>query len=465
MVGLRLMEWSDLPFGSEFSPAQIELSWLLETAENSGGNWRAFEEAVYERYFKDDLTTEYNNRKKANNTKLSMGAYGLIVSTQDTRLTPLGKQLLSLPGERALYARFAKHILLHLHGTSLVQAVRDMQAGGEKVTLVALRQALQERGVHFPRGGKHPSVLRLWLEKAGVFAGGVWNVDETRLLEVLGVEVEELEALASFSVPQRAFLQALANVGGEGPYTSNQLEKLAAATFGVTFNEKSLAKDVLYPLQKAGFVTLERGTAPGGRGAKPFAVTPTANFSREVLEPLLQQAERWADKVLRRLIRKPLDEILQELNVRDRHVKGMALEALAFKLMRLLDLNYVATRLRGIDTGGAEVDMVFDSARLVFSRWQVQCKNVRDGVRLDDVAKEVGLTHMLKSNVIVIISTGRIGQDARHYANMIMKESNLAIVMIDRNDVERIKRDPPSILDVFRREANRTMRLKALKDG
>ena len=110
------------------------------------------------------------------------------------------------------------------------------------------------------------------------------------------------------------------------------------------------------------------------------------------------------------------------------------------------------------------MDLIFDSARLVFSRWQVQCKNVAGGVHLDDVAKEVGLTHMLKSNVIVIISTGPIGRDARRYANMVMKESNLAIVMIDRADVERIQHDPPAIVDVFTREAKQAMRLKAIEE-
>ena len=76
------------------------------------------------------------------------------------------------------------------------------------------------------------------------------------------------------------------------------------------------------------------------------------------------------------------------------------LEALAFKIMRLLDMTYVATRLRVNQTGGAEIDLLFESARLVFFRWQIQCKNTAR-VLLDDVAKEVGLTHFLKSNVIV----------------------------------------------------------------
>jgi len=53
---------------------------------------------------------------------------------------------------------------------TLVQCVQDMHAGGEIVDLVKLREWMAERGIHLPRGGKHPSMMRLWLEKAGVFA-------------------------------------------------------------------------------------------------------------------------------------------------------------------------------------------------------------------------------------------------------------------------------------------------------
>ena len=74
----------------------------------------------------------------------------------------------------------------------------------------------------------------------------------------------------------------------------------------------------------------------------------------------------------------------------------------------------------------------------MFSRWQVQCKNVAGGVRLDDVAKEVGLTHTLKSNVIVIVSTGAVGGEARKYANKVMSDSNLCVVMVDRGDIAQV---------------------------
>lgn len=84
---------------------------------------------------------------------------------------------------------------------------------------------------------------------------------------------------------------------------------------------------------------------------------------------------------------------------------------------------------------------------------------------LDDVAKEVGLTHFLKSNVIVIVSTGDIGSDARRYANKVMQDSNLCIVMVDRPDLEAIKTNPASIVDAFKREAHNAMTLKQLDLG
>src|SRR5439155_3024983 len=164
--------------------------------------------------------------------------------------------------------------------------------------------------------------------------------------------------------------------------------------------------------------------------------------------PLLEQLEKQTESDLRRLLRKPLADVLAELKDEDKHKRGLALEALAFKLMRLLDMTYVATRLRGTATGGAEVDLIFESSRLVFSRWQIQCKNT-SRVSLDDIAKEVGLTHFLKSNVIIVVTTGTIGAEARCYANKIMRDSNLAIVMISGADLAMINKNPAAIVYVF----------------
>ena len=454
------MPQSDLPFGSEFSPAQIDLPVLLELAHDHAADWKAFEAAVRDRYFAENKTSDYNKLKLANNTKLSMRAYGLI-GEKDATLTETGQALFGIRADgEGLYESFARHILKNCQGMNLVQCLLDMQAAGEAIDLTKLRHWLGERGINVPRGGKHMSTMRLWLEKAGVFVSG-YRVDQGRLNEILGLNVEEFEVLATFSAEQRAYLKALANIGGGGPHSSNDIEHLAASTYGVSFNEKNLPKQVLYPLQEAQYISLERGTKEAGRGAKPFLVTATDKLSADIITPLIEQLEQQTQADLRPLLRKPLKRIREELNSKNRHIRGLALEALAFKLMRLIDLTYVATRLRGEATGGAEVDLIFESARLVFSRWQIQCKNTAR-VSLDDIAKEVGLTHFLKSNAIVMVSTGRIGDEARRYANKIMADSNLCIVMLDKSDLALIESRPAAIVDVFTREAQHAMDLKRL---
>jgi site-specific DNA-methyltransferase (cytosine-N4-specific) len=335
-----------------------------------------------------------------------------------------------------------------------------MTVAGEGVNLTTLRNGLAARGIHYPPGGKHPSMMRLWLAKAGVFVGVRWQIDEIRLQEVLGTKPADFEALARFTVEQRAFLRALANTGIKTPQPANEVAKLASATYGVRFPEKSLPKLVLHALVKADYITAEKTTT--GRGAKPFLVAPTDKLDAEIIGPLIDQLKGQTDPKLLDLLKKSLESILTEMKSADRYVSGLALEALAFKLMRMLGMTYVATRLRSQATGGAEVDLIFESARLVFSRWQVQCKNT-DRVSLDDVAKEVGLTHFLKSNVVVVVTTGEIGAEARRYANKIMRDSNLAIVMLDGTDLAAINNNPPAIVDVFNREACTAMKLKALE--
>jgi len=454
-----------LPFGSEFSPSQIELRKLLELIETHEGNEKALQGAILAAYFAKHGATGRNAAKAAKNRntlamncRLGLRAYGII--DQSARFTDFGRELFLLRSdEKALYDALARHILLNLHGMALIQCIRDMTTAGEEVNLTSLRAGLAERGIDYPSGGKHPSMMRLWLEKAGVFVGSRWQIDDIRLQEVLGTDPEMYRQLARFTAEQRAFLRALANTGVADAQPANEIARLATATYGVKFPEKSLPKLVLNALAEAGYITATKTTE--GRGAKPFMVAPTPKLVAEIIEPLFDQLKAQTDPKLLDLLRKPLSEILTEMKSEDRYVGGLALEALAFKLMRLLDMDYMATRLRASATGGAEVDLVYQSARLVYSRWQVQCKNTAR-VSLDDLAKEVGLTAFIKSNVIVIVTTGTVGGEARRYANKIMRDSNLAIVMLDGPDLARITINTAQIVDVFNREAQTAMQLKKL---
>lgn len=454
-----MVQKSDLPFGSEFSPSQIELPELLDLAMTHAGDVKALEAAIQARFFSmHGAGNAKNQAKLAMNCRLGMKAYGLI--DEDANPTDFGRRLHSLRNDESkLYEALARHILLNLKGMALVQCIRDMTAAGEVVNLTTLRSGLAERGIHYPSGGKHPSMMRLWLVKAGVFVGERWQVNELRLAAVLGANPDDYGVLSHFTKEQRAFLLALANTGVTDPQPANEIARLAAATYGVKFPEKSLPKLILNALIDAGYITATKTTE--GRGAKPFLVTPTAKLNAEIVVPLLDQLKDQTDPKLLDLLRKPLADILIEIDSADRYIGGLALEALAFKLMRMLDMRFVATRLRAQVTGGAEADIIFESDRLVYSRWQVQCKNTAR-VSLDEVAKEVGLSQLLKSNVLVIISTGDIGAEARRYANKIMADTNLSIVMIDRTDLNEIRSYPTHVVDAFNREARHAMTLKQL---
>jgi site-specific DNA-methyltransferase (cytosine-N4-specific) len=209
-------------------------------------------------------------------------------------------------------------------------------------------------------------------------------------------------------------------------------------------------------------MTVNRHAGTGAHGSAPFQVTLTDKARTELIVPLFDALDRQIGIELRPLLQKSIAEILEDVKSQDQYVKGLALEALAIHLMRLIDLKYVATRLRGAATGGAEVDLIFECARLLFSRWQVHCKN-SDTVSLDEVAKEVGLTFQLKSNVVMVVSTGDFSSDVRQYAQVVMQTSNIDIVLLDSHDLTRIAENPTSIGEILNREAKRAMSIKRLQ--
>ena len=455
------MPEASLPFGSEFSPSQIELPVLLEICLSYSGNKESIESEILKKYFYYHGGGNDNNKKKlAMNCRLGLKAYGII--DENSIITDLGRNLFIIKDdEEKLYAVFAKHILLNLNGMGFVQCIRDMTISLQTINLTTLRQALAERGIHYPSGGKHPSMMRLWLEKAGVFIGSRWQLNNDRINEILGVE-DGMEALRGLTPLQRSFLLTLTNTGVKEPQPANQIAKLAEVTYGVKFPEKSLPKEVLNDLVASEFITAQKTTE--GRGAKPFLVAPTEKAEIEIIAPIIKQLEEQTDPKLTALLIKSIPEILSEIKSTNTYISGLALEALAFKLLRILGMEYLATRLRAESTGGSEVDLLFHSSRLVYSRWQVQCKNTAT-VTLDQVAKEVGLVQITYANVIAVITTGKISDSARTLANRTMKQTNLCVVFVDGEDIDRVSINPVAIVDVFEREARATMQLKKLDLG
>ena len=443
---------SDLPFAGNFSPEEIDLAEVLEFANTTGGNRKALEAAIQQRYYDPKPATPSAQKPKlAYNVALGMEKYGVI--NKDATLTPLGQELYKLrKNSVALHERFAKHILVDLPGAILLETIRDMRSGGEKLDLVNIRRALHDaHNIHTPTANKHISLMRLWLDKAGVTTKA-WYIDETRYKQILGISDNEIAALQDLTHEQRAVLKVLAEIGT--PVNSSKLRQAAEKAYGVVLNEKNFPK-VLNPLAAKGFLSFK---AAGGKSAP---VAPLPRLLNEVTIPLINQYGQGVPSKLRALLRKPLPEIVKELDATSGYVKGLALEALGFKIMRSIGLDYRNTRYRPQAGGRFEVDLLFDSQRLSYARWQVQCKNTA-GVGLDDVAKEVGLVYHLLSSVIVVLTRGKIGGEARRYAVDVMQKTALAIILIDGEDVKKIIADPLAIYGVLDREAAFAMSVKPL---
>jgi site-specific DNA-methyltransferase (cytosine-N4-specific) len=420
-------------------------------SENSGDR-KALSEAIRSEFYSHRSIPPKGQGTVWQNVTSGMVAYGII--DDEAQFTTLGAELYKLRSdEDALYRTFAKHLLVNVNGIALIETLLDMQRAGEVPTLPAIREALEERGIHTSTAGKSISLLRGWLSLAKLFSSQ-WVPNTTIYEELLEHTEPEIAALANLNRSQKAVLKMLAELGA-GHYDSSDLRKVTVKTFGVDLNEKQFPKNVLYPLRDLGYVQL---TKKGGRGWT-LDVEPTSKLQDEVTIPLLDQLGD-LDPKLRSLIRMSVSDIVSKLD-KDKHQKGLALEALGFKFMRILGLSYLNTRFRP-KPGRFEVDLLFHSDRLAYSRWQIQCKNT-DRVSVDDVAKEVGLTYYLLSNVIVILTRGVIGEDARRYANDVMRKTNLAIVLIDRADVDDIVENPLRIFNVLQREAAAALELKPLE--
>ena len=450
------MKENELPFGSQFSPNKVDLQDVLRfTGENEGKPISEFVPLLADRYFSSSSTPE----KMAGNMKIALTSYG-IVTDGDVSFTDMGRELFEIQDAEELHAAFAKRILLYMNGLKLIETLRQLDLNGETATNRSVNGALIAQGFQLRQTSNNAQVMKLWLEKARVLDG--WRINETRLAEMIGIESEAIGPLRELPPDQYYFLLALCNAASDIPLVATDVRDLATATFNFEFDEKAFANNVIKPLHDKGLILAEKTT--GGRGAKPYMVSLTEKTKQEVIGPLLDQFKDQVGSPLLEAYCKTFSVLREEIDSDDKYKKGLALEAFAIKVMRIIGLEFIKTRYRDIQIGGAEVDVLFDSTRLLYNRWQVQCKNTAT-VTIDMVAKEVGLSHMLKSNAIVMMTTGHLTADAKMYARRIMEDMNLCILTLQKEDIDNIIDNPTSIVSIFNTQAENAKKIKVLHDG
>jgi len=451
------MNNNELPFGTQFSPTIVSLDEIVQLVkENDGKTITEFVDVLAEKYW----PSSPSKKKLAGNLKISLTSYG-IVTDNIIHLTPFGETLLEHQSVRDMNKALAKRILLYLNGLMLIETLRQLDLNGVKATNASVNSALIDQGFQLKQTSNNAQVMKLWLEQVGVLDNS-WRINEDALEDLLEIKSEEIGPFKELTQEQYYFLLALCNASTHDPISATDIRNLATASYNIVFDEKAFATKVIKPLQDKGLINAEKTT--GGRGAKPYMVTLTEKTKKEVIEPLMEQFAGQVGNALAEAYCKTFDELRTDIDSKDTYVKGLALEAFSIKVMRIIGLDFIKTRYRDIQIGGAEVDALFDSTRLAYSRWQVQCKNTK-AVTIDMVAKEVGLSHMLKSNVIVMMTTGHLTSEAKKYARRIMEDMNLCILMIQKEDVESIIENPTSIVDILNRQAAAAKKIKLLHDG
>lgn len=422
--------------GTQFSPDLIDLGSFAEACVVHSGDKAAIEAAVWAPPVR---TRPVDNPPTLRRRSLPLEAaaqYGLL-SPGDYQATDLAVRLVKLPAAQGL-EEFARHILLRLNGLRLVEMAERMDLEGLQITGDTLAAYCSDQGFNVIVHNTAVNTMRMWLAKVGIFSGRGWDVDPEAKARILGLADTEVAALVALSPEQRAFAVALCRINPRGEYPASGVRDLAETILGKRL-PRGNSSELLEPLRDAGYLDYASGGTEGGKTAKLWTLPA---FRADVLEPFLMEAVEGLDSALVAYYKQPVAEIYADLESEDTFVKGQALEAYAIHVMRLLGLRFVRWRLRAQDTTGrAEVDAVMTGLLGgIPSRWQIQCKNTPGGkVRLGEVAKEVGLAPITKATHILILANAEFTNDAKAYANAVMRESALTVYLLGKDDFERIR--------------------------
>lgn len=136
-------------------------------------------------------------------------------------------------------------------------------------------------------------------------------------------------------------------------------------------------------------------------------------------------------------------DILNGLSSKSKRNKGLALEALAVYLARILRLEVVQWQLRKNKAGDGETNMVMEGARLIFRRWYISCK-VSDYITFDDLAVDAGLSVISKPNVILILTSSRATREAQDFACATTRATNMSMIIFDQRDMAALIDAPAS---------------------
>ena len=457
---------SDIPVGTGFSPSLISLPDYINAIVEHSGDPDAIKEATTSPPVWVGDTPPTTRRRREHPREA--GAQYDLLTNGDYKATDLTRRLSEL-GETDLYKEFARHILLNLGGLRVIEAAQEMRLDGLNITGDALARYLTNQGFRVNEHNTAINTMRMWLGKAGLVPENghverAWLPDLEVKEELVGLDDEMIAAIASFTREQIAYVKALCRLNPQLNewIAAADVRDVAETTFGVRFSRASLPKEVLHSLEEADLIKINTG---GKRSGKTSQLQITKRFQAEVLEPFLENALSDLNRVLTAYYRKRPGDIYQALESDDKHTKGKALEAYTVYVMRLLGLRFQGWRRRAKESGYSEVDVLMvGTFGGLATTWQVQCKNMpSSSVRLEDIAREVGLLPLTHATHILVVANSSFTSGARKFAKEVMMKSSVTIFLLDESDFADIKGTPANLTRILRAQAERVrdLRLRA----
>ena len=466
---LSAAEAPKLPNMNEFSPGVLgtDIQDLLKCVAAAGGDTTIALTNIVNRSEKIRATQNAGQRTgRARNVLIGMSQCGLVKKSGRAvtpLLTEVGESIKSAVTTEEAARVFARHLIENHHGLELFDIVRMLRSRGDAPSLENIRDELVNRGFKVTENEGNPSKIRQWLEVSGVVDEN-WNINDKRLLEVVGATSSVLSEWHGLPRERRVFLEVLKEVASFSPsdwYPVRKIKGIAESRYGSrVFPTGRLRDRVIDPLRSDGWLDA-RGKGPGRGGDSGEVQALPQLIDLSIKLPLEDVGRIPAD--LRGRLSTPLDVIFQNLNSSDTGTKGAALELLALNILRDIGLTPVGFRLRSAKTQGAEVDLIAEGANLLFSRWLVQCKNTPGKtLEVEQIAKEAGLALVMQAHVIIIVTTGRIGRAVQMFADGLARTSSLQAVLIDGAMLKAYRASKGAgLIDALNANARRLLQLKS----
>lgn len=455
---------SQIPVGTQFSPELINLSAYAKMVVEHSGDIKSLREKVVLHPVRIK-TYDSPPTKRMKGLPLEAGVqYGLLTKGS-YEATDLARELATLEKPK-IYEVFARHILLNLNGLRVVEAAQEMMLDHRTITGDTLAQYLTDQGFRVTIHNTAINTLRMWLAQAGLFPyssrnNNAWMPNSEVKKRLLGISDEIIGALVSFTPEQVAFARALCRLEPSDWILASDVRDFAENTFAIRFGRTSLPNQVLKPLNEAGLIEYETGGTKGGKASR---LRITEKFKVEVIRPFLDTTLASLNSALTAYYRTRPADIFRDMQSADVYQKGRALEAFTVYVMRLLGLQFLGWRRRAQETGNGEVDVLLAGlSGNMPTTWQVQCKNTpSSSVRLEDVAKEVGLLPLTHATHILLVANALFTVDAKKFAEQTMLKSSVTIFMLDKNDFDTIRANPAHIGRILLAQAEhiRDLRIK-----